>query len=72
MIQEDKPDPTYPAQLVYRTFKDKYTGLEGHPVPMYVVKDTRYESGMFMTISKQEYFREVLRRKVRANHVQEE
>jgi hypothetical protein len=67
--QRDQPDPVYPANLIYRGFKDKHTGQNGHPVPLYQVPDPR---GGTMTITKEEYFLEVLKRKVQARHVQKD
>ena len=72
MIPEDQPDPIFPAELVYVTFKDKYTGLSGKPVPMYRMPDDRIP-GTYKTLGKRDYFREVLIRKVQAKrNVQKE
>lgn len=59
MDERDLPDPILPANLIYRAFRDKHTGLNGQPVPFYQINDE--------TITKMEYFRRVLVRKVNAN-----
>ena len=65
MQESDYPDDILPAQLIYVHFKDKYTGLPGAPVPMYVITK---DDNTVETITKMEYFRRVLVRKVNAKY----